>query len=275
MSLPHGRRVALSPARRLVVDLMWACRGVPLVAVDRRIDLSELVAARQTAPVRPMWTVIFAKAFATVAAGEPVLRQSFIGFPWAHLYEHAEPVTAVTVQREDGGVPVVFTTRLRRAHARPLTDLDAELRHAKGGPAEAVAAIRRARRLARLPRPLRRAALWLGLHASGRLRERNAGTFAVTSVAAEGGGALQPLSPLTATVHYGLFDAAGRLDLRLTFDHRVFDGATAARALVAMERVLNGALLAELRRPAERNPQHGTETNEAVPIQTLHDGPRV
>ena len=32
-------------------------------------------------------------------------------------------------------------------------------------------------------------------------------------------------------LHYGLFDAGGNLDVRLTFDHRVLDGAPMARAL--------------------------------------------
>jgi hypothetical protein len=247
MSRPRGRRLALSPARRLVADLMWACRNVPSVTVERRTDLGELVAARRAIPVRPMWTAILTKAFALVSAAEPVLRQSYIGFPWAHLYEHAEPVASVTVEREHEGERVVFTTRLVRAHERPLAELDAELRRVKDAPANEVAGFRRSRRLARLPGPVRRFALWLGLHASGRLRERNAGTFGVSSVAAEGGGALRLLTPLATTLHYGLFDDNDRLDLRLTFDHRVMDGSTAARALVAIERALRGPVLAELR----------------------------
>lgn len=250
MSLPRGRRVPLSPARRLVADLMWACRGIPTVTVERRVDLAPLAAARAGAAVRPMWAVIFAKAFALVAADEPELRRSWIGFPWAHLYEHAEPVAALTVEREHAGERVVFSTRLCHAHARPLADLDAELRHAKEAPADEVPAVRRGLRLARLPGPLRRAALWFGLHASGRSRERNSGTFGVTTVGSAGAGALHLISPLTATLHYGLFDARNRLDLRLTFDHRVFDGAVAGRALTALERVLNGPILDELRRPA-------------------------
>ena len=43
-----------------------------------------------------------------------------------------------------------------------------------------------------------------------------------------------------------MFDSAGNLDVRLTFDHRVLDGATAARTLVELERVLLGPVLTEL-----------------------------
>jgi pyruvate/2-oxoglutarate dehydrogenase complex dihydrolipoamide acyltransferase (E2) component len=242
-----GRVVPLSPARRLVADLLRVCRDVPTVAVDRPADLSALVAARARTADRPPWPVLFAKAFALAAMQDPNLRRSYIRFPWAHLYEHAEPIAMVTVERECAGEPVVFSTRLSSAHARPLAELSAVIRHAKDAPEAEVAGLRRARRLARLPRPLRRFALWAGLHASGRLRERHSGTFAVTSVGSAGAGVARAVAPLTSTFHYGLFDAAGRIELRLTFDHRVYDGAVAARALVATERALLGPILDEVR----------------------------
>jgi hypothetical protein len=249
MPVPRGRRVPLSPARRLVTDLMWACRGIPTVTVDRRADLSALVAARRGAAVKPMWAVIFAKAYAIVAAREPELRRSYISFPWAHFYEHAEPVAAITIEREYKGEQIAIATRLRHAHARPLAELDGAVRIAKEAPLEELPMTRRMLRLARLPGPLRRGVLWMGLHASGRLRERHSGTFGVTSVGSAGAGGLHIISPLTATLHYGMFLERDQLDLRLTFDHRVFDGGIAARALTALERVLNGSILDELRAP--------------------------
>ena len=50
---------------------------------------------------------------------------------------------------------------------------------------------------------------------------------------------------LTSTLHYGLLDE-GRLDMRLTIDHRVLDGAAAARILVALENVLAGEIMEEV-----------------------------
>jgi pyruvate/2-oxoglutarate dehydrogenase complex dihydrolipoamide acyltransferase (E2) component len=47
-------------------------------------------------------------------------------------------------------------------------------------------------------------------------------------------------------VHYGLFDEANRLDMRITFDHRAIDGAPVARALTEMEEVLNHDILEEI-----------------------------
>src|SRR5207253_7688365 len=141
---------------------------------------------------------ILAKAYAIVAAENPILRQSYISFPWAHLYEHAEPIAAIVVERAFRGENALFFTRLRHAHTRSLADLHAAVRHAKESPLEAVSEFRRAMRLTRFPAPLRRLFMWLGFHASGRLRERNTGTFGLSSPAAEGAGMLQLITPLTA-----------------------------------------------------------------------------
>jgi hypothetical protein len=248
MPRPRGRWLPLSLPRRLVADAMRACRSVPSVAIERRMDLGELADARRAWSPRPAWSVIHAKAFALVAADVPALRRSFLRWPWPHLYEHPIPVAAIFIERDYHGEEAVFFAQLRRPHQRPLAELDAWLRHCRSAPLAEVASFRRALRLGRLPWPLRPAAMCLGLHASGRLRERGLGTFSLSSVAPQGSGLLQLRTALTATLHYGLFDAAGRLDLRLTFDHRVLDGGTAARALAAMEAALRGPLLAELRR---------------------------
>jgi hypothetical protein len=44
-----------------------------------------------------------------------------------------------------------------------------------------------------------------------------------------------------------MFDAAGGVEMRLSFDHRVLDGATAAEALADMEGVLLDEITQECR----------------------------
>lgn len=61
-----------------------------------------------------------------------------------------------------------------------------------------------------------------------------------------GAESLHPMSPLTTTLNHGVIDAAGEVDVRLVYDHRVLDGATVARILAAMERALKGPILREL-----------------------------
>ena len=81
------------------------------------------------------------------------------------------------------------------------------------------------------------------------MRCHNFCTFGISSTAAQGAGLLYLKPILTATLHYGLFDADGSLDMRLSWDHRVFDGGMAARVLVDLEDVMNRVIAAELRAP--------------------------
>ena len=168
MSMATRRWRSLSAPRRLIVELMAACRGVPLVTAERRMDLSSLIEARHVAEVRPAWTVVIAKAFAVVAAKTPALRTSFISFPWPHLCEHSEPVVGIALEREFRGEEVVLFTQVRQPQTVSLTDLDAHLRHVKVAPVDSVRSFCRALDLARLPWPLRGWAMRMALHASGR-----------------------------------------------------------------------------------------------------------
>jgi hypothetical protein len=249
MSSTRGRWVPLSRSRRFVNELLRGCRGIPLVTAERRLELGELVQARQSWQPRPVWSALFIKAFAQVAAESPALRQSYIAFPWPHLYEHAAPVGTVVLEGDYRGEKIVFFTHVNKPHLRSLANLDAQLRRCKSEPVEKNSSFRRGLKLAGLPWPLRPWLMWFGLHGSGRLRRRFFGTFGLSSTASDGATLLSLMSALTATIHYGLFDSEGRLDMRLTFDHRVLDGATAARALVALENVLRGPILQELRVP--------------------------
>src|SRR5262249_31911732 len=72
------------------------------------------------------------------------------------------------------------------------------------------------------------------------------GTFGVTSVASWGAGLLQLCPLLTSTLHYGLFEDRGRIEVRVSWDHRVTDGVTMARVLVDLEAVLNREVVREL-----------------------------
>jgi pyruvate/2-oxoglutarate dehydrogenase complex dihydrolipoamide acyltransferase (E2) component len=78
-------------------------------------------------------------------------------------------------------------------------------------------------------------------------RSRYFATFGVTTVGNCGVDSLRPLAPHTSCLHYGSIDPLGRVTMRLTFDHRVMDGSTPAKALVEMERFLHTDILAEVK----------------------------
>jgi hypothetical protein len=242
-----GRTLPLSLPRRFICDLVYFGQKVPAARVHRRMHLGSVVAARQAAAPRPSWCVVFAKALAYVATARPQLRRAYMPLPWPHFYEHPVSIIAVTVERQLDEEDAVFVAQLRCPDEHGLQDLDARMRRFKEEPVKKIGRFRRALRLCRLPRPLRRLWWWTTLNVSGRLRARQMGTCGLSVVAGLGAAIPHLLSPLTATLNYGVIGEHDAVDVYLTFDHRVLDGATAARCLEDMERALKGELLAELR----------------------------
>jgi hypothetical protein len=245
-----GRYLSLSAPRRWVGDLLELSRRVPLVPFERRMNLAELAAARRAAGVG--WCALFVKALGMVSQRRPELRRAFLRWPWPRLYEHGASAAMIAVEREWEGEPGVFFGRIDEPENRALAEIEAELQHLRTAPVESVRDYRRLFRVARLPRPLRRLA-WAGAHGlSGPTRVRRFGTFAVSVTAGAGASALALLAPTTSTLHYGPIAASGDIAVRLTFDHRVLDGAPVARALVELEETLNGEVLREVRAAAGR-----------------------
>lgn len=241
-----GRRVRLPLPRRWVADLMHASRHVPLVTVERRVELSQTVAARARVADPLAWPALFVKAYAIVAARTPALRRAYVPFPWPHLFEADESVASVAVAREYDGEPAVFFGHLRSPDRRPLPDLNGHIRDWKTRPVEEVRPFARLIRYSRYPRPVRRLVWWLAMNLSGRHRAKTFGTFGLSTVGSAGAGLLNVIAPTATTLSYGPLAEGGTLDVRLTFDHRVLDGLTAATALAELEGVLRGEMVREL-----------------------------
>jgi hypothetical protein len=241
-----GHNIPLSLPRKFICDLLHFARKIPSVPVERRMDLSRVVAARVAAWPRPSWCAIFTKAYAAVAANRPELRRAYLSFPRPHLYEHPESIASVAVERRFGEEDAVFFGHLRGPNNQGLLDLDAHLRRLKEEPIEKIGLFRRVLKTTRWPRPLRRLLWWFGLNVSGNKRAKHLGTFGVSVYSGLGAASLHPLSPLTTTLNYGVIEPNGGVDVRLIYDHRVMDGATVARALADLERVLNNEIVVEL-----------------------------
>ena len=246
MSKQTGRNLPLSPHRKLVVDLQHFCRKVPGGTVERPLSLAALRAARQACVPRPSWCAIFLKAMSIVGARHPQFRRAFLPFPWPHLYEHPDNIANFTIERRYQDEDVVFYVQVRRPERRSLAELDAFIRTCKDEPVESIKFFRRALRLSKVPWPFRRLAWWVSLNLFGKLRAHNFGTFSLSSTSSEGAGILALLPLVTTTLHYGLFDDRDNLPARITFDHRVLDGAFVSRGLVELEEVLQTTILEEL-----------------------------
>jgi hypothetical protein len=247
MSSPKGRNLPLSVPRRLMCDLVHFSRRVPLVSIERRLELGRLVEAREALSVRPSWFALFLKAFGLVARRRPELRRFYRSLPWPHLHEHASNVGMVPVERRVGDEDGVLFLRIRNPESWPLPALHQVIQEGKQRPLEEVGSFRNALRLGRLPLPLRRLVWWVGLNTLGSWRARYLGTFGLTGVSNLRSANLEVLTPLTSTLSYGVIDEHGSVTVRLAFDHRVLDGMVAARALEDLQRVFLGPLLDEVR----------------------------
>jgi hypothetical protein len=197
-------------------------------------------------PERPGWPALFLKAYAQVADELPALRRAYLGLPWPHLREYPANVASVAVERDYAGEPCVFFGRISDPAQLSLLELQARIRHFAEAPLESVRPFRKMLSFARLPRPLRRALFWLGLNLP-RTRPGQFGTFGLSVYSSLGAESLHPLSPLTTTLTYGVIGLDGTVTVRLVYDHRVLDGATAARVLGRLEEVFHSTILSELR----------------------------
>jgi hypothetical protein len=238
MSGATGRYIPVSYFRRLVTDLMHFSAKIPSVTLERRMDLARLVAARQACTPPPTWSAIFVKAFALVAARSPVLRTSYLTFPWPRFYEHSTNIATINVDRQVAAERVVLYTHIASPESLTLPEIDAIIHDHQQQPVENIPSYRLAVRLSRVPWPFRRMLWWAGLNVRGPLRSRFFGTFGITSLGSQGAGITHLVPLLTSQLHYGIFDPAGGLEMRLSFDHRVLDGVTAARGLADLEGVL-------------------------------------
>jgi hypothetical protein len=239
----RGRRVPLSPGRRMIAEYCHFAADTQKGVIARRLHVPRLAAAMRGTSVKPPWTVVFLKAFALVARDMPEFRRAYVKLPWPGLYEVPRSVGNIPITRDLDGEEVLFMARFRDPAALPLGALAAELARCKTAPIREIKDFRTALLVARLPRPFRRLAWWLGLNL-GRQRPNFLGTFAISSVGTAE--IVYAIHPLTTLVSYGAIGPDGAVDVTFSFDHRVFDGMPVARGLAALEAVLDGAIAHEV-----------------------------
>jgi hypothetical protein len=246
MSEPFGRTLSLSLPRRFVCDLMHLSRQVPSVPVQRHMNLAAIAAARRLVVPKPSWCAIFTKAYGYVAAARPEFRRAYIPFPRPHLYEHPNNIASIAVERRFGDEDAVLFAHLRNPEQQRLSQIDSFLQYCREEPLNNIGLFRWTLRVSRMPRPLRRLTWWFANNTSGYRRAGWMGTFGLSVYSALGAESLHPLCPLTTAFNYGVIQPDGHVDVRIIYDHRVIDGATVARALLDLEKVLNQEILHDL-----------------------------
>jgi hypothetical protein len=231
--------------RGLLRDLLRASAGVPFITVQRTMSLGRLVAAHRICVDPPPWSAIFVKGYALVAREMDELRRAYVALPRARLYQYHHSVANIAVERPYVGENVIFHLLIGHPAELAIVEIGARIRRAQTGAIEQLPEFRRSIRMAALPSPLRRLAIWAGMNLA-RHRARFFGTFGLSTVAASGAELLNVIWPLGTVVTYGPFSPAGSINVRLTFDHRITDAAVMARALARLEATLNGPVADEL-----------------------------
>jgi len=247
MSSPRGISRPLSLARRWMCDLVWLSRTMPIAALEYRLQLQPVIAAREASPhPHPSWVALFLKAFALVSRSRPAMRQGYFTFPWPRIYEHPATVAAITVEREWRGENATFFDVLPDPETMGVMEIHHYLRRLKSEPVESFPSFRLMINGTRAPLPIRRM-IWRWLHSfSGPRRANYTGTFAIN------GGGRFPVRPVEVTgvigttLYFGHFEPDGSVDACLAFDHRVMDGGEIIRTLGELEAVLNSDIVLEL-----------------------------
>ena len=241
----RARALSISSSRALVLDGLYFARAATLFPVERSFDLAELARLRRRQPARISWVVLFLKAYALVARAHAPLRQAYIRWPWPHLLQSPYSVAMLAINREFQGEDRLCWGRFDEPADQTLLALQQRLNVYLNDPVEQI--FKRQVRLSRLPTWLRRPLWWWNLNFAGSMRAKRLGTFSLSTLA--GQGALNRAHPtiLTSSLTYGPIDASGQCLVTLVCDHRVLDGAVAARALHLLEEVLRGQIADELR----------------------------
>ncbi|WP_040585567.1 hypothetical protein [Allomesorhizobium alhagi] len=241
----RGRALKISAPRRLVGDLMRFSIGVPRVTVQRRMNLAPLVAARMAQQPKPSWSAIFVKGYALLARETPEFRRAYVKLPWPQFYEYPVSVASIAHEREYEGERAVLLSRIKGPERCSIAELHASIHAARSRPVMEIKEFRRALKMARVPTPIRRALMWLGLNIA-RQRPNYFGTFQFSVYSGLGAESLNPLTPLTTLLNYGPIGEDGSVTVRILYDHRVMDGANVARALHRFEEILNGEIADEV-----------------------------
>lgn len=242
----RGKVIGLSAGRRLVREWMHHARKVPSLPLSRTFLIPDLVDLRRGISNPPSWFSLFMKAYGIVAQSIPELRRAYIPWPYPRFYEHPHTSCAVLVEREWNGEPIVLGAKVLAPENTSLLAIDGRLRTLRQTPVLEVSSFRQLLRLGRLPGPCRRLVFSSTLYWSGYKRAKRLGTCMMSSLGGMGVEQEHPLTPLTTYFTFGPVREDGEVTAKIIYDHRVMDGRTVGRALVALEEILKTAILREL-----------------------------
>ncbi|HLQ93713.1 MAG TPA: hypothetical protein VK148_27135, partial [Xanthobacteraceae bacterium] len=243
---PELPRSPIPLHRRWMSDVVHFGKKSQVVAGNWTINVSPVAVARKLRRPPIGWGAIWVKAVALACRKWPELRTAYLPFPWPRLYLHPYAVATMVVERDWNGRPAVFFDQIKRPELLSLAEIDAILRGLKRRPVESVGGYRRLIRFSRLPSIVRRPVWSFALQWSGRLRSEYFGTYSVHSFPVRRAQVMQSTTPISFSLIYGLLNPGGDMLVQLLMDHRIVDGLTSHRIMLAIEAAMKEDIVAEL-----------------------------
>ena len=257
-----GKRVKLSNGRRLVDDVIAMSTKMPLATVGGVYAAPLTAKFRLRTRPKVSWNVLYMKAYASVCEREPAFRQSFVSFPWGHLYQHDYNVCMMTIAREYQGEERLFFARFNRPDHETLEDLQLKYDYFRETPIQEIKQFRHQIMFAKFPRPIRRFGWWALFNIWPKKRASHMGTFGMTLSGYRGAHGSGMLGPNTTTLGVDPVPRKGSGKILLSFDHRVIDGTPACKALQQLNHILNTAIREELADMIRVHPETGRDLNK-------------
>ena len=217
-----------------------------VVAGNWTINVAPVAAARKARHPPIGWGAIWVKAVALACRKWPELRTAYLPFPWPRMYQHPYAIATMVVEREWNGRPAVFFDQIKYPDSLSLQEIDGILRGLKRRPVDDVGGYRRLIRFSRLPWIVRRPLWSFALQWSGWLRSQYFGTYSVHSFPVRRAEVMQSTTPISFSLIYGLLNPDGEVLVQLLMDHRIVDGLTSHRIMLAIEAAMKEDIIAEL-----------------------------
>ncbi len=196
-------------------------------------------------------TAILLKAIAIAQRTHPLSRTCVL--PWGRRVVFHNIVAGFTVERYIDNQPCVFFGKIDSPDSKPITQIAAELREYAEKEIAEVFQLALEDRYANLPWLVRRVILYLALRQPWLRLKCLGATFGLSSLGHLGITAVTGPCVATSTFGVGALEARpavydGKIQIRpmltlsLSFDHRVMDGAPAARFMRQVRVLLEGEL---------------------------------
>lgn len=213
--------------------------------------VEELRATLAKNGIRVTATAFLLKAIAIAQRAHPDTRTALL--PFGRTVVFNDIVAGFTVERFIGSQPTLFFGAIKEPDTKSISEISEELRVHAEQDVDSVAGLDLQSKFTWMPWWMRRMILWVGLQIPSIRLQCLGATFGLSSLGKFGIKAMIPPCVSTSTFGVGAIEKRpvvlnGQIEIRkmmtltLNFDHRIIDGAPAARFLNDVQKLLEGGL---------------------------------